>query len=27
LVSQIGPAGDFVMPSEDFDEVRTARSS
>jgi mannan endo-1,6-alpha-mannosidase len=27
LVSQIGPAGDFVMPSEYFDEVCTARSS
>jgi mannan endo-1,6-alpha-mannosidase len=24
LVSQIGPAGDFVMPTEAFDEVRTA---
>lgn len=23
LVSQIGPGGDFVMPSEAFDEVRT----
>ena len=22
LVSQIGPAGDFVMPSETFNEVR-----
>ena len=27
LVSQIGPAGDFVMPSEAFDEVRTGRGA